>query len=219
MFVLKYLIDLNRLPKSYDDSHWSMMSRLLQDGHYAVSMDIHFTSPSKSLETIFVTISYKPASHGSTTMTLLANERRSPYSPYRPCGDGPITESLCICQTGVTYSLNIADNWLTDVSRYSDTITHRESHQLNSCIYIVRYLIGGYGCSLYAVNICTEPTYHVIAYGLDNLKTITYSNIPVNGWYLVPKAIQFLTVLHSKSSPSFPNTSFMFRAKQSQCTI
>lgn len=162
-----------------------------------MTMDINYPSPlNGSLETIFITLLYRPVPRGHNSMQIVAYERRSTYSVYRACGDGPSTESICICQKEKKYKFNVAQNWLTH-SQSSQVIDKQESHQLSACIFIVQRFVGFKGASLYAVNICKDQHFQLKL----RIKTVmSYSTNPKSGWFLKSYDVQFILVYRVEDS-------------------
>ncbi|XP_067948551.1 uncharacterized protein [Watersipora subatra] len=184
------------LPLNYTNVH--ITSRMV--GEYMVSMTINFPSPHKDyIESFLVGILYSPVKFSSTFVKLLAFERRSTYSVYRGCGDGPSTESLCICQPTV-YFYNIASNWLSDSTSKGLLTNRRESQRLNSCIYLVWNHVSNEGRSLYSLNVCSGVTYSLSVEVIEE-EAIFYSTIPSEGWRLKPLSVQFILIAKFLGKP------------------
>lgn len=181
-----------------------------------MTMDVHYESANKAnaVEVMFVTVQYLPSvkSHGQSHMQLLAYERISTYSIYRACGDGPNTESLCICNSDAYY-FNKAVHWLTTAKRASDQLIRTqnflysqwESLELDSCVFIIRHSgskhSSRHSSSVYALNRCQGQSYKVRVRVADSNHT-SYSNLSDGGWIVKPSNVQFLLVVRYYSEHS-----------------
>ena len=166
-------------------------------------MDINYAAPKgrRNIETIFVTILYNPSlTPGHLVAELIAYERRSTYSIYRACGDGPSSEALCICDSN-TYFYNKVHNWLEDA--LSDSLLSQpESLKINNCIYVVRNHVIIGGSTLYSVNICEKET-HQLRAAVKNINGVSFTTISLNGWRIKPLSIHFLFIATTVTPQSF----------------
>lgn len=174
-----------------------------QGDSYVVNMDVHYLSgDNRSSETLFITSQYTPAGYGFNSIRLIAYERRSVYSVYRGCGDGPSTESLCICSSANKNPLLESDNWLKFPRTSSQLVSEQESHKLNDCIYIIQYHITGTPntrYSLYSINICDKIPYQIDVQVLGKVH-LSVSTIATESLILLPKDVKFLAVLQQHAS-------------------
>ena len=164
-------------------------------------MDLNFESPKPGkTETIFVSVFYKPATHGDNKLQIKAFERRTTYNIYWQCGNGGKIESLCICEKDVRYKFNNAQTWLTG-KRTSKLISRQESHKIDNCIYLVQNLIDyKTSRSVSIVNICEQSSYDVKV-SINIPKVVSHSTLPEAGFYVKPLDIQFAFVYKTINIP------------------